>query len=146
MYIDEHFLIRFSIYAKSRGATCYIQILRGAGTSSHLFILCYIVFLHFISRGALEWAGGQVPSLTPSVWNPDHNYVAFCNFTILLIAQKLENLETWDWFYWWSMRPSKTYFIPRSIGHRTSEQFSVKDFVASSSPNFNDKCLLELKF
>ena len=33
----------------------------------------------------------------------------------------------------------RTYFIPRSIGHRTSEQFAVKICVASSSPNFNGK-------
>ena len=34
----------------------------------------------------------------------------------------------------------------KSIGLKTSEQFAVKYFVASLSPNFNDKCLLELKF
>ena len=43
------------------------------------------------------------------------------------------------------MTSSKTYFIPKSIGPRTTEQIAVKNFVPSSSPIFNNKFFIELK-
>ena len=74
-----------------------------------------------------------------------HDYVAFCDFILSLIVQKLLQLETSDSYQMWSMTSSETYFIPKSIGPRTTEQIVVKNSVSSSSPNFDDKCFIELK-
>ena len=74
-----------------------------------------------------------------------HDYVAFCDFTLCLIVQKLLQLETSDSYQRWNMTSSETYYIPKSIGHWTSAQIAVKNSVSSSSPNFDDKCFIELK-
>ena len=74
-----------------------------------------------------------------------HDYVAFCDFILCLIVQKLLQLETSDSYQRWNMTSSETYFIPKSIGLWTSAQIAVKNSVSSSSPNFDDKCVIELK-
>ena len=63
-----------------------------------------------------------------------HDYIAFCDFILCLIVQKLLQLETSDSYQRWNMTSSETYFIPKSIRPMTTEQIAVKNFVPSSSP------------
>ena len=44
------------------------------------------------------------------------------------------------------MTSANSYFILKIIEPKTSQQVAVKNFDSSSSPNFDDKCFIELKY